>query len=112
MKNSRIKQFFKYMYDNLIANFIGFIIGMTATKLVAHFFVTRGIRNLWGLAAKKTVLNKTTYSNLELLIAVVIGFLVFEVFSKWIKKQLDACYPVVKNSALSRYSFFVNKPTS
>ena len=33
MKFPETKSFFKYLYDNFIANFIGFAIGMAATKL-------------------------------------------------------------------------------
>ena len=96
MNYSGAKNFLKYLYDNFIGNFIGFVIGMAATKLVSHFFVTRSIKNLWGLAAKRTVLDKKTYSNLELLISVVIGFIVFEVLSKWLKKKLEEWYPSCK----------------
>lgn len=100
MNSAGAKSFLKYIYDNFIANFIGFIIGMTATKLVAHFFVTRSIRNLWGLAAKRTVIDKTTYSNLELMISVIIGFIVFEVLSKWLKKKMEAIYPSCRATVL------------
>ncbi|MFT3934282.1 MAG: hypothetical protein QM726_11740 [Chitinophagaceae bacterium] len=98
MKYAGLKSFFKYLYDNFIANFIGFIIGMLATKLVSHFFVTRSIKNLWGLTAKRTVVDKTTFSNLEMLVSVVIGFIVFEVLSKWIKKKMEEVSPSLKSS--------------
>jgi hypothetical protein len=100
MKYPAAKNFLKYLYDNFIANFIGFIIGMAATRLVSHFFVTRSIKNLWGLAARKTVIDKKTFSNLELLISVVIGFIVFEILSKWIKKKMEAAYPVCKTTVM------------
>ncbi len=90
------KNFLKYLYENFIANFIAFVIGIAATRLVSHFFVTRSIKNLWGLAARKTVIDKKTFSNLELFISVVIGFIVFEVISKWIKKKMEESYPVYK----------------
>ena len=100
MKFPETKSFFKYIYDNFIANFLGFIIGMAATRLVSHFFVTRSIKNLWGLAAKKTVIDKKTFSNLELLISVIIGFIVFEILSKWIKKKMEEIYPTCKTTVL------------
>ena len=102
MNLSGCKQFVRYIYENIIANFTGFIIGMAATKLVAHFFVTRSIKNLWGLAAKRTVIDRKTYSNLELLISIIIGFIVFEVLSKWLKKKLEEWYPAV-SAACSRW---------
>ena len=101
MNYAAVKNFLKYLYDNVVANFIGFIIGMAATKLVAHFFVTRSIRNLWGLAAKRTVIDRKTYSNLELLISIIIGFIVFEILSKWLKKKLEEWYPACKELVLS-----------
>ncbi len=100
MNYAAVKNFLKYLYDNVVANFIGFIIGMAATKLVAHFFVTRSIRNLWGLAAKRTVIDRRTYSNLELLISIIIGFIVFEILSKWLKKKLEEWYPACKSVVL------------
>ncbi len=100
MKFTATKSFFKYIYDNFIANFIGFVIGIASTKLVSHYFVTRSIGNLWGLAAKKTVIDKKTFSNLELFISVVIGFVVFEILSKWIKNKMEEVYPSCKNTVL------------
>ncbi len=98
MKYPVTKNFFKYLYDNFIANFVGFIIGLAATKLVSHFFVTRSIKNLWGLTAKRTVVDKTTFTNLELFISVVIGFIVFEIFSKWVKQKMEEMYPSCKST--------------
>ncbi|MEO5683227.1 MAG: hypothetical protein ABIQ88_11340 [Chitinophagaceae bacterium] len=100
MKYNGSQTFIKYLYENFIANFVGFAIGMAATRLVSHFFVTRNIKNLWGLAAKRTVIDKKTFSNLELLISVVIGFIVFEILSKWIKKKLEEIYPSCKATVL------------
>jgi len=100
MKTAGAKNFLKYLYDNFIANFIGFIIGMAATRLVSYFFVTRSIRNLWGLTARKTVIDKKTFSNLELLISVIIGFIVFEVLSTWIRKKMEETYPACKTAVL------------
>lgn len=95
-----MKNFVKYLYDNFIANFIAFVIGIAATKLVSLFFVTRSIKNLWGLTARKTVIDKKTFSNLELLISVMVGYIVFEVISKWIKKKMEETYPVYKTKVL------------
>ncbi len=100
MKIPQTSSFFKYVYENFVANFIGFIIGMGATKLVSHFFVTRSIKNLWGLAAKRTVIDKKTFSNLELFISVIIGFIVFELLSKWVKKKMEEAYPVCRTRVL------------
>lgn len=79
----------QYVYSNYTGNFIGFAIGMASTRLVAHFFTTRSIKNLWGLTAQKAVVDKQTFSFMEWAISIIIGFLVFEVISKWVKKKLD-----------------------
>lgn len=89
MKNNTGKKFLQYAYSNYTGNFIGFAIGMASTRVVAHFFTTRSINNLWGLTAKKTVVNKQTFSAMEWLISIVIGFVVFELISKWVKKKMN-----------------------
>ena len=80
---------FLYLYDKVTGTFIGFIIGMAATKMVSQFFTTRSIRNLWGLTANKHVIDKKTFSMLEWCISILIGFFVFEVMTKVVKKKFD-----------------------
>jgi hypothetical protein len=89
MKSNTGQKFMQYVYSNYTGNFIGFAIGMASTRLVAHFFTTRSIKNLWGLTAKKTVVDKQTFSFMEWAISIIIGFLVFEIISKWVKKKLN-----------------------
>lgn len=89
MKMNTSQKFLQYMYSNFTGNFIGFAIGMASTRLVSHFFTTRSIKNLWGLTARKTVVDKQTFSGMEWMISIIIGFLVFEIISKWVKKKLD-----------------------
>ena len=89
MKNSIFQKFIQYLYNNFLGNFIGFAIGMASARLVSHYFATRSLKNLWGLTSHKTVIDKNTYSNLEWIVSLVIGFIVFEIISKWIKKRLD-----------------------
>ncbi|MFL5747394.1 MAG: hypothetical protein ACJ751_22155 [Niastella sp.] len=89
MKNNTGQKFMQYVYSNYTGNFIGFAIGMASTRLVAHFFTTRSIKNLWGLTAKRTVVDKQTFSFMEWAISIIIGFLVFEIISKWVKKKLN-----------------------
>jgi hypothetical protein len=96
-------KFLKYLYDNFIGNFVGFAIGMASTRIVSHFFATKNIRNLWGLTAKKTIVDKKTFSNLELLISVIIGFIVFEIISKWVKKKTDELIPKFKAKWATRF---------
>ena len=96
MKNNTSRKFLEYMYSNFAANFVGFAIGMASARLVSHFYTTRSIKNLWGLTARKTVVDKQTFSAMEMLISVVIGFIVFEIISKWLKKKMDDLLPRYK----------------
>lgn len=92
LKFFKLKIVLKYLYDQLTGNFLGFIIGMSATSVVSQFFETRSIRNLWGLSSKKTVVDKETFQNLEWIISIIIGFIVFEIVTKVVKERL----PVLK----------------
>jgi hypothetical protein len=98
MKTTVVAKLAKYLYDNFTGNFIGFVIGMASTRLVSHFFATRSIKNLWGLTSRKTVIDKTTFSNLEWAISILIGFVVFEIISKIIKTKMDEWIPKYKES--------------
>jgi hypothetical protein len=82
------KVILKYLYDQLTGNFIGFVIGFSATSLASKFFETRSLKNLWGLASKKTVVDKDTFANLEWIIGIIIGFVVFEIITKLVKERL------------------------
>ncbi|WP_346319287.1 hypothetical protein [Chitinophaga sp. YIM B06452] len=94
--NGVIRKFVEYIYNNYVGNFLGFVIGMASTRLVSHFFTTRSIRNLWGLTARKTVVDKHTYTTMEWVVSIVIGFIVFELVSKWLKRKLNDILPKYK----------------
>jgi undecaprenyl pyrophosphate phosphatase UppP len=96
MKTNVPSRFIAYMYSNFAGNFLGFVIGMASTKLVAHFFTTRSLKNFWGLTAKKTVVDKQTFHAFEWMISIIVGFIVFEIISKWIKKKIDEYLPKYK----------------
>lgn len=100
MRQLNKKTILNYLYDQLTGNFIGFLIGVSATGLVSQFFETRSVKNLWGLSAKKTVVDKETFSNLEWVISIIVGFIVFELFIKVIKGWLE------KNFSTYKFSFF------
>ncbi|MBO9730871.1 MAG: hypothetical protein J7623_19685 [Chitinophaga sp.] len=93
MKIKLIRKFLEYVYSNYVGNFLGFVVAMMSSRLVSHYFTTRSIKNLWGLTARKTVIDKHTYSNLEWAITIVIGFIVFEIVSKWFSKKLQQLLP-------------------
>jgi len=96
MKFISRKVVLKYLYNQLTGTFAGFLIGMSATKLVAQFFETRKLKNLWGLASKKTIVDKDTFGNLEWIISIVIGFIVFEIFTKVVKEKIDKYFPIYR----------------
>jgi len=100
MKNNIFQKFVQYLYNNFLGNFIGFAIGMASARLVSHYFATRSLKNLWGLTSRKTVIDKNTYSHLELIISLVIGFIVFEIISKCIKKKMEVMMPGYKTSVM------------
>jgi hypothetical protein len=96
MKTRIIRKLAEYIYNNYVGNFLGFVIGMISTRLVSHYYTTRSIKNLWGLAARRTVVDKQTYSMMEWAISILIGFIVFEIVSKWLKKKMDELLPRYK----------------
>jgi hypothetical protein len=106
MKNISVKAVLKYLYNQLTGNFAGFLIGVSATGLVSHFFETRSIKNLWGLTAKKTIVNKETFHQLEWIISIVFGFIVFEIVTKVIKERLERNFPRFK---VALYRWIIRK---
>lgn len=96
LKNNIIRKFLVYLYSHFLGNFLGFAIGILSTKLIASFFTTRSIKNIWGITARKAVVDKQTFHFMKWLIAIVIGFIVFELISKWIKKKVEALLPKYK----------------
>jgi hypothetical protein len=90
----------QYLYDQLTGNFLGFIVGLSASSLVSKFFATRSVKNLWGLASKKTVVDKDTFHILEWVISIIVGFIVFEIITKVLKEKIAKYYPVYKVTVL------------
>ena len=96
MQKITLKSISQYLYQQLTGNFIGFLIGVFATGLVSKFFETRSFKNLWGLTAKKTVVDKDTFHALEWIISILIGFIAFEIVTKVVKAQLEKNFPTYK----------------
>ena len=90
------KNIFRYFADQFFGSFTGFIIGLWASRLVSHFFATRSIKNLWGLTAKKTLVDKQTFGMLEWLASVVVGYLVFEVVVRFVKNYVAPRLPMLR----------------
>lgn len=100
MPNRMHKKFISYLCNNFIGNFLGFVIGTASTSLVSQFFTTRSIKNIWGLAAHKTVVDKQTFHFFEWMISITVGFIVFELISKWIQKKTK---PLFARYAVTRW---------
>ena len=88
MKKQQPKNIFRYLTDQFVGTFTGFVIGIWASSLVSHFFATRSIRNLWGLTARKTVVDKQTFTAMEWLVSALVGYLVFEIAARLIKNHV------------------------
>ena len=86
----------RFLMTEVLGNFAGFLIGMSATGLVSRFFETRSIKNLWGLAAKKTVVDKSTFTAFEWIISIVVGFIVFEIITKIVVERVREHFPAYK----------------
>ena len=88
------KEVVEYLRKQSLAQFIGFYIGISSTGLVSHFFETRNFSNLWGIFSTKTLIEEDTFNVLEKIIAVVIGFIVFEIVSKNLQPLIDRFQPI------------------
>lgn len=85
----------RYFYNQVLAQFAAFCIGVYSTAIVSRLFETRSITNLWGLLARKTVIEEGTFTFLERTVAVVIGFAVFEIVNRNLKPLLEKLKPVL-----------------
>jgi hypothetical protein len=83
------KDLFKYLFDQLKGNFIGFIVGTSAASFVSTFFETRKLTNLFGFTARKPIVSGETFRYLEWSCALVIGFIAF-VIVNLVKEKLAA----------------------
>jgi undecaprenyl pyrophosphate phosphatase UppP len=101
MKNTLIQKLALYLYNNFLGNFLGFMIGMASTGLVSHYFATKSIKNLWGLTTRKTLVDKQTFNMMEWALSILIGFIVFEIVSKTVKKKMDEWIPSWKKALKS-----------
>jgi hypothetical protein len=98
MKFPSKKVTFNYFYNQLTGNFLGFIVGMSATGLVSQFFEKRSIKNLWGITSRKAVVDKDTFAALEWCVSILIGFIVFEMVTKGLKLWLEQRGPAIKRN--------------
>ncbi|WMJ75186.1 hypothetical protein RCC89_18745 [Cytophagaceae bacterium ABcell3] len=88
--------FFTYLFKEIAENFVGFLTGMGVAGLLSSFFETRSIKNLWGLASKKTIVSKTEYEFMETAISFIAGFIVLMLVRYLFRKKLRPYFPVIK----------------
>jgi len=90
-----------YLYGILSGRLLGFVVGTWASTLVSHFFETKSFKNLWGLRAKKTIISKSAFSELEWVASILIGFIVFEIFEKILKEKFQTHGPIYYRNTIS-----------
>ena len=84
----KIRRVLRIVFEEFIANGIGWISGLIAADLVSHFFAARSWKNLWGLASAKVAVKAETFNILEWLAAAIIGFAVLLLVNKLIAQRL------------------------
>ena len=82
------KDLSRYAYNQFKGNFLGFVVGTFAARLVSAFFETRKVSNLWGLTARKTIVSGGTFRFLEWSCALIVGFIAFELVNNLVKDEL------------------------
>ena len=95
MKLPTRKEAVQYLYSQSLAQFVGFYIGIYSSGIVSRFFETRSFSNLWGILARKPIVDEGTFSALERMVAVMIGFIVFVIVSTILKPLLERLKPVL-----------------
>ncbi len=93
MNNSTKQRIFAYLIDAVLGRFAGFLLGISSTNILSLFFETRTPKNLWGILAKKPLLEKSTFSEVEWIISVLIGFIVSEVVNRLVRNYFGEYLP-------------------
>lgn len=81
-----MSKFTKFIASEVINLSVGYLAGLSASMLVSQFFVKRGLKNLWGIAAKKEALQKDDYEWLMFVASYVIGLAVMVSVNYLIKR--------------------------
>ena len=102
MKFPNRKETVGYLKGQALGQFIGFYVGISSTGLVSQFFETRQLSNLWGILASKPILDEQTFNVLERIVAVVIGFVIFEIVSRNLNPLIARWKPLVAEGIARR----------
>ena len=84
----KTKNVIKTVFEEVIANGIGWVAGLLSVDLLDLFFIKKSIWNLGGLFSKKAAVSGTTFSLLEWVLTAVIGFVVMLIVNKFVRKKL------------------------
>jgi hypothetical protein len=68
-----MSKFTNFVTGEILNLSVGYLAGLSASTLVSSFFVKKGIKNLWGLAAKKEAVAKDDYDWLLFIASYLIG---------------------------------------
>ena len=83
------KKVANFIINELLGKFIGFIVGMWASKFFSHqVYEKKGLNNLFGLAKRKKITVNDTPEWLQWIIAAVVGFIVLELISYFFEQKL------------------------
>ncbi len=79
-----------FVWGEILSGAAGWTAGLAGSWLVSQFFVARGIRNLWGLAARgdRTVVSHDTYAWLGTISEYVVGLIVLLVVQQLVDRAL------------------------
>src|SRR5687768_7644753 len=74
--------------NHLIEQFVSFTAALWSANLVSVLFEQKNQKNLWGLTGEKMVLSSNTYSTLESIVSVTIGFIVLLLANSFFEKNM------------------------
>ncbi|MFN0216239.1 MAG: hypothetical protein ACKVT2_18420 [Saprospiraceae bacterium] len=80
------KKFLHFVSGEILNLSVGYLAGLTASKLVSNFFEKKRLGNLWGLTAKKEVVSKGDYEWLMFGASYAIGLIVMLIVSYLIRR--------------------------
>lgn len=76
------------IFEEVIANGIGWIAGLLSIDLLDLFFIQKSWKNAWGIFSKRTALDATTFSFLEWTLTAIIGFIVMLIVNKFVRSRI------------------------
>jgi hypothetical protein len=81
-----MKKFTDFLLNEVLNLAVGYLAGLTASNLVAQFFVRKKLGNLWGLTAKREAVSKDDYDWLLFIASYLMGLVVMVAVSYGMKK--------------------------